>query len=133
MPQKLEIIIASGPVIIEDNKVLLNKEQKDYGITPWLFPGGRVENFDQSLEETCQREVKEKMGIEIKIIKPLRTLLAHINDKTYILVHYLAERVGEIKSGADVVEWNWHDINNLPDDCAENVYEIINDFLNEKI
>ena len=32
-------IIASGPVIIEDHKVLLNREQKPYGVTPWFFPG----------------------------------------------------------------------------------------------
>ncbi len=127
MPQKPEIIIASGSVIIENNKVLLNKEQKDYGVTPWLFPGGRVEDFDASLEETCRREVKEEMGIKIDIIKPLRTLLTRKNDKIYVLVHYLAKRIGEIKPGADVVEWNWFDINNLPAGCAENVYEVIKD------
>ncbi|NCO05039.1 MAG: NUDIX hydrolase [Candidatus Magasanikbacteria bacterium] len=52
-------IIASGPVIIEHNKVLLNREQKESGITPWFFPGGKLEHFDQSFEEACIREAKE--------------------------------------------------------------------------
>ena len=51
-------IIASGPVIIEDNKVLLNRENKNGQITEWFFPGGEVEDFDISLEEACKREVK---------------------------------------------------------------------------
>jgi ADP-ribose pyrophosphatase YjhB (NUDIX family) len=42
-------IIASGPVIIENNNVLLNREQKEDGVTPWMFPGGEVEDFDKSL------------------------------------------------------------------------------------
>ena len=57
----MKTIIAAGPVIIENEKVLLNKEQKDYGITRWLFPGGKKEN-NETPEETCTREVKEEIG-----------------------------------------------------------------------
>ncbi|MBI4427210.1 MAG: NUDIX hydrolase [Candidatus Magasanikbacteria bacterium] len=123
-------IIASGPVIIENGKILLNKEKKEYGSTVWMIPGGMVENFDISLEETCRREVKEELGIDIKIIRPLRTIIQRrpqAEDKLVILVHYLAERIGEIKPGPETIEWAWHDINNLPSDCAPNVYEIIKD------
>jgi ADP-ribose pyrophosphatase YjhB (NUDIX family) len=120
-------IIASGPVIIENNKVLLNRENKPEGISPWMFPGGEVENFDKSLEDTCQREVMEEMGIEVKIIKPLRPIMINKGDRVIILIHYLAERIGEIKPGLEIAEWNWWDTDNLPDNCAHNVYEIIND------
>ena len=120
-------IIASGPVIIEDGKVLLNKEKKDYGITPWLFPGGKANEGETDLEAICKREVMEEMGIDVKIIKKLNTIEKEQNGKKYILHHYLAERIGEIIPGRDIVEWAWHDINNLPSDCAPNVYEIIKD------
>lgn len=123
-------IIASGPVIIENNKILLNKEKKEHGSTVWMIPGGMVENFDIPLEETCRREVKEELGIDIKIIRPLRTIIQRrpqAEDKLVILVHYLAERIGEIKPGPETIEWAWHDKNNLPSDCAPNVYEIIKD------
>ena len=96
-------------------------------MTLWLFPGGEVEDFDNSLEDACRREVKEEMGIEIEIIRPLETTLRKRSDGGIaILVHYLAKRLGEIKPGKDTVDWGWHDINNLPKDCAPNVYEIIN-------
>lgn len=121
----METIIASGPVIIENGKVLLNREKKDYGTTPWLFPGGKAEEGETDLEAICRREVKEEMGIEIEIIKPLPTLEAEQRGKRYILHHFLAKRIGEIEPGEEVVEWGWHDIENLPEDCAPNVCEII--------
>ncbi len=127
-----QTIIASGPVIIEDGKVLLNKEQKDDGrITPWLFPGGEVESFDISLEDACKREVMEEMGIEIEIIQPLKPMLVFRPDqpeKLVILIHYLAKRIGEIKPGSNIVEWEWFDINNLPENCAPNVIEVIKEY-----
>ena len=118
-------IIASGPVIIENNKVLLNREYKPDGISLWMFPGGEVEDFDASLEDACQREVKEEMGIEVEIIKPLKPIMLHAGEKIIILIHYLAKRVGDIQPGKETAEWAWHDLNNLPDNCAPNVYEII--------
>jgi len=120
--------VASGPVIIEEGKVLLNREHKPNGISPWMFPGGRVEDYEKTLEDACSREVKEEMGIDIKIIKPLRPILVKKENEVFILIRYLAERIGEIKPGIEIAEWNWHDINNLPENCADNVYQIINDF-----
>ncbi len=130
-----QTIIASGPVIIENGKVLLNKEKKENGrITTWLFPGGEVESFDISLEEACKREVMEEMGIEVEIIQPLKSMLIHRPDhpeKLVILIHYLAKRIGEIKPGENIVEWNWFDINNLPEDCAPNVRAVVEEYLKE--
>ncbi|MBI2989598.1 MAG: NUDIX hydrolase [Candidatus Magasanikbacteria bacterium] len=123
--------IASGPVIIENRRVLLNKElKKDGSISPWFFPGGEVEDFDLSLEETCAREAKEEMGIEIRGLKPLRTILLKNTEGFIILVHFLAERKGEIKPGPMITDWAWHPIDALPKDCASNVYTIIEDCKN---
>ncbi|MEK7511997.1 MAG: NUDIX domain-containing protein [Patescibacteria group bacterium] len=130
----MNFIIASGPVIIENNKVLLNKHGDD---NFWKFPGGRIENFDfidpfNSLETACQREVREELGIEIKIIKPLKPMMIgkpNSNDTQVVLIHYLAERVGEIKPGQDIKEWNWFDVNNLPSDIAPNIKPVINSLI----
>lgn len=122
-------IIVSGPVIIEEGKVLLNKEKKESGITPWLFPGGTVESFDISLQDTCKREVKEEMGIDIEILAPLMPILHTDNGRLVILIHFLAQRIGEVTPGENIVEWAWHDIKDLPPDCAPNVSEVINDIV----
>jgi len=127
MERLTETVIASGPVIIENGKVLLNREKKEYGITPWLFPGGKLNDSEEDIEEACEREVKEEMGIEITIIKQLRTITTEQERKKYILHHFLAKRIGEIKKGKDIVEWGWFDTHNLPENCAPNVTKIIAD------
>ena len=128
-----QFIVASGPVIIEDRKVLLNKHGDD---TFWKFLGGRVEDFDfsdkyESLEEACRREVKEEMGFDVQIIRPLKPMMVPKpgNPEIWvILIHYLAKRLGEIKLGNDIREAKWFDIDNLPSDCAPNIKPVIEEY-----
>jgi ADP-ribose pyrophosphatase YjhB (NUDIX family) len=120
-------IIASGPVIIENKKVLLNKDHKDEF---WKFPGGKIENIDNAgLIETAEREAKEELGIEIEILNP-NPFILYLNkdDKDIILVHFLAKRIGEIKPGDDTKEWTWLDVNNLPDDIGQNIKPTLKHF-----
>ncbi|OGI26247.1 MAG: hypothetical protein A3J76_01550 [Candidatus Moranbacteria bacterium RBG_13_45_13] len=110
-----KIIIASGPVIVEDDKVLLNQ----HGDTEfWKFCGGRVEDFETDLVENAKREVKEEMGIDIEILD-LNPFLMYTKKETtdgtvdVILVHYLAKRIGEVKPGEDIREWKWIPLSDL--------------------
>ena len=126
-------IIVSGPVIIEeqDGKLctLLNKHKKS-GKHPnpkWQFCGGKMENFDEAPEQTARREVKEEMGIEIKIEKLIDVYLHKMDDDGIaVLVHYLAKRIGEVAPGEDIEDWRWFPVDNLPDNCAPNVKYILN-------
>jgi len=118
-----KIIIASGPVIVENNKVLLDQHGDT---TFWKFCGGRVEDFQTDLIENARREVKEEMGIEIEILDE-KPFLMHTKKETpegnldVILVHFLAKRIGEITPGEDIRKWDWLDIENLPQDLAPNI------------
>ena len=116
-------IIATGPVIIENGKVLLNREEKPIGSELYMFPGGTVKDFALPLEESCRREAREEMGIGLNNLRPLRMLVytRPEDKKLIILAHYLAERVGEIAPGAETLEWHWFDIHELPANCAPNV------------
>jgi len=120
------IIIASGPVIIENGKVLLNKHGDD---GYWKFVGGKAENFDISLEDVAIREVKEEMGIDVDLIRPLKPMMIELPDKVVILIHYLATRKGEVKPGADILEWDWFDVHDLPADVAPNIKPVIEEYL----
>lgn len=129
-----KLIIASGPVIIEDGKVLLNKHGDD---TFWKFLGGKVEHFDfedptNSLEEACRREVKEEMGFDVEIIRPIKPMMVPKpgdSETWVVLIHYLAKRLGEINPAPDTREWAWFDVDNLPEDCAPNIKPVIAAYL----
>jgi len=125
-------IIASGPVIIEEIDgnlcTLLNKHKPtdEKPNSKWQFCGGEYEDFDQSLEATAKREVKEEMGIEIEIERLIDVLLHKRDDGSIVvLVHELAKRIGEIKPGQEIAEWGWFPLDELSDDCAPNVRPII--------
>lgn len=126
-----KIIIASGPVIVENNRVLVNKHGDT---TFWKFCGGKVEDFNDTLISTARREAMEEMGIEIEILDQNPYIM--FTTKTsedggitdVILVHYLAKRIGEIKPGADIREWNWLDISNLPNDVGPNTVPALKHF-----
>ncbi|MDD3003272.1 MAG: NUDIX hydrolase [Patescibacteria group bacterium] len=119
-----QIIIASGPVIVENNKVLLNKDEKD---NFWKFCGGRVEESDFNLKDTAKREVKEEMGVEIEILDNNPYFFyteKGREDKavSIILVHFLAKRIGEIILGQEIKEWCWMDLKDLDgEDLAPNI------------
>ncbi|MBD3247733.1 NUDIX domain-containing protein [Candidatus Falkowbacteria bacterium] len=116
-----KIIIASGPVIVEKGKVLLNK----HGDTPfWKFCGGSVENFEMDLQETAKKEAKSEMGLEIEITDP-EPFIVHTkkDDVDVILVHYNAKRTNdEIKPREDIREWKWMPLKDLEkEDLAPNI------------
>ena len=126
-----KIIIASGPVIVENNKVLLSKHGDD---NFWKFCGGRVEEGENNLKQTAQREAREEMGIEVEILnntpyffyteKKVKEALTSV-----ILAHFLAKRIGEITPGEDIKEWCWLDINDLDGEVlAPNIKPVLEYF-----
>jgi len=123
-----QLMTASGPVIIEDNKVLLNKSSGD---NFWKFCGGKIKE-NETLEETAKRRVKEEMDIEIKIIEPepfkLEIKRPGTTENIALLYHFLAEKKGIITPGPDVEEWDWFDLRNLPENLAPNVKQTLRYF-----
>lgn len=120
----MEYLIVSGPVIIENNKILLNKDEKD---DFWKIVGGKAQE-GETLEETAKREAKEEMGIDIKIIRPMNSMVLWKKDKAIVLIHYLAKRIGEVKPGPETSDWKWIDINNLPKEVAPNVTMVVQEW-----
>ncbi len=110
-------IIASGPVIIEDGKLLVNKDDKD---DFYKLPGGTIEQGVESLEEACLREVKEENNADVEIIKPLHPMILWKNPQTdeemvIVLIHYLGKlkNPDEIKPMPPIQEVKWLDINEI--------------------
>jgi len=109
-----KIILVSGPVIVKDNKVLLDISSKD---DFWKFCGGQVREHE-TLQETAIRRANEELGINTEIIDSSPFLL-HLTKKKnnvpkdVILVHWLAKADEEITPGKDVKEWQWMTLKDL--------------------
>jgi len=112
-----KFIIASGPVIIEDGKLLVNKDNKD---DFYKLPGGTIEEGIESLTKACEREVKEEINGKIEIIKPLHPMIIWKNPTTkermaITLIHYKAKLLNknEIRPIEPIKEIKWLDINEI--------------------
>jgi ADP-ribose pyrophosphatase YjhB (NUDIX family) len=122
-----KLIIASGPVIVQDEKVLLDiSGDDDY----WKFCGGRmVENTD--LRETAQKRAKEELGIDIKIQDSNPYIMYVMQEKEdvmydVILVHWLADAEGEVVPGEMVKEWKWIPLSDLDNyNLAPNIKPVL--------
>lgn len=123
----LKIIIASGPVIVENNKVLLNKHGED---NFWKFCGGRIEEAETNVKEAAKREVKEEMGLEIEILDEAPFFVYTEKEKiSVVLIHFLAKRLNDIIPGEDIKEWRWLDIAELDkEDLAPNIIPTLKHF-----
>ncbi len=127
----INIIIASGPVIIEDGRVLLNKHGED---NFWKFCGGRVEEGEYNLKQAAIREVKEEMGINIEVLNNDPYFFYTEKEKegkkvSVVLVHFLAKKVGKINPGQDIREWAWIDIKDLDkENLAPNIKPVLKYF-----
>lgn len=111
-----KFIIASGPVIIENGKLLVNKDDRD---DFYKLPGGRIVE-GETLEEACHRKSIEDNNAEIEIIKPLHPRVLWQNPQTkekmaIVLINYLAKLKNpkQIKPVEPVKEVRWLDIKEI--------------------
>ncbi len=109
-------IVVSGPIIIENGKLLTVKEGDDEF---YKLPGGTLEE-KENLEGACKREVKEEINGEIDIMKPLSPKVLWENPHTkekmaIILTSYLAKlkNKGKIKTTDETKEIIWLDLKDI--------------------
>ena len=113
----VKYIIASGPVIVENGKLLVNKDDKD---DFYKLPGGQVESYDKTLEDACHRETKEENNGLIKILKPLSPMILWKNPQSgeemcILLIHYKAKLLNkkDLKPVAPIKEVLWLSISDI--------------------
>jgi len=120
------VIIAAGPVVIRDGKVLVNKHGES---NSWKFPGGDISEAAGDLSDWAAKKANEELGVKVKILRPLSPMVLTKDNEVIVLIHYLAELTGEEIKPADYVrEYKWLDINDLPEDCSPNVRSIIDEY-----
>ena len=127
-------VIASGPVIVKNKKMLVVLDDKD----PFLkFPGGSIFK-NKTLRETCKIETRQEICCDIEIIKALEPLMLwkkpHTGEKIpIVLIHWLAKLKGKPKKGRHTKEIVWIDSRYKGYKLAPNVKFFLNKLKKEKI
>ena len=108
MPQ-----VAIGGVIIQDNKVLLVKRNKEPHKGEWAIPGGSVK-LGETLQRAVEREIREETGLVVIAKDPIyvfdligRDNQGHLRFH-YVIVDFRAEYVsGTLHPSDDAVDARW--------------------------
>jgi len=74
------IHVAVAVIINEDDQVLIAKRSADqYQGNKWEFPGGKVEDAENSQEALC-REIQEELGIQIQSAELITDIIHQYTD-----------------------------------------------------
>ena len=118
-------MIAVGVLVINKNKALIIKRGEEPNKFLWSIPGGLVE-IGEELEEAAIREVKEEIGIDVKIEQMIGVFNCINRNKNeieyhYVIIDYVAkEFTGSIKTNKEILDFKWVKFNEL------NKYELTN-------
>ena len=112
-----KLIIASGPVIINNKKQILLNQHGDTEF--WKFIGGSAKSFEMGLKEIAKERAKDEMGVDIEILDDTPFIMHTLkevegNKIDVILVHYLSKLISDkIIPRDDIREWKWISIDDL--------------------
>lgn len=120
-----------GVILNNKNQVLLQlrgpKAKNEIGV--WKLPGGQIE-WGETAISALRREVKEELGVEIKIIKQIFCFddILINEDQHWLVPFYLCK----IKKGrpknmepGKTDKIRWFNLNNLPENLAFGTSEIL--------
>lgn len=109
-----------GALIICNKQILLTKREYKPYKNYWDIPGGFLESKEHP-EKGLKREMKEELGIEIKIEKIFGIYMDEYGEEGFptLNIFYLCRHLSEPKFfKEDIIEYKWFSINKLPDKIA---------------
>jgi len=100
---KIPRVVASV-ILKKGNKVLLIKEVLEDSKEHWIFPGGGVD-FGETIEDAARREIKEEIGLDIKIKEFLgfKEIIRPQFDYHTVIFFFIAEPLSDEVSRPDKI------------------------------
>jgi len=131
-----------GVMILKGNKVLLGKRHEDpekassllKGEGTWTMPGGKLD-FKETFEEGAKREVMEETGIELNDVKVICVNNDMVEDAHFVTIGLFSDDFkGEarIMEPDEITEWQWFDLDNLPEPLFFPSAEILENYKQNK-
>jgi len=125
---KSPILTVDG-IFLKDGKVLLVKQAKYPFFGSWVMPGGHVD-YGEKVEEAIKREMKEELGVPVKIKKLFGVYSDPKRDPRYhtaSIVYLLEKGRGKIRLNEESSEFKYFSLKNLPKRIGFDHREILND------
>ena len=145
MPENKKMGVGFGVMILKDSKILLGRRHNDptkadselHGEGTWTMPGGKLE-FGESFETAAVREVKEETDLNIREddLKFISLSNDRVTDAHFVTIGFLCENFdGEVKvmEPDEITEWEWFDLNNLPENIFFPSAKVLKNYLSHKI
>ncbi len=112
-------IVAVGALIKNNDEILLIQRKYEPGKGKWSIPGGSVE-IGEKIEEAIIREIREEVGIEVKIGEIITVVDSIIKDEQgnnefhYIIIDFEAKSNDySIKINSELINAKWFNINEV--------------------
>ncbi|MGG3564802.1 NUDIX hydrolase [Neobacillus rhizosphaerae] len=109
------IVLVVSVSIIQNNEVLIIKENKSTARNKWNFPSGRIEQGEDILV-AARREVKEETGFDVKLVKStgVYNFTSNTNHQV-VLFHFIAEITGGslTMDETEIIDSKWIALNEL--------------------
>ncbi|MGQ9495607.1 MAG: 8-oxo-dGTP diphosphatase MutT [Thermoanaerobaculaceae bacterium] len=106
-------LVVAGVIRDRQGRVLLARRLPSAHLGGfWEFPGGGVEE-GESPEEALKRELKEELGVEVAVKRPITFAWHRDGRRTLLLLFYQAEIVKGVPVGQQGQEIRWVGVDEL--------------------
>jgi len=106
-------VVGVGAIILDADKILLEKRRNSPGKGKWSIPGGLVD-IGETVEEAVIREVKEETGLEVHDPRLVDVVnYVSLDEKGSVLYHYViidylvTSSGGKPKAASDAEDLQW--------------------------
>lgn len=117
-------------IVLKGDKVLLTRREIYPFQGYWVLPGGHVE-YGEKVEEAIRREMKEELGVSVKIKKLVGVYSDPKRDPRYHSVSvafFLEKGKGKIRLSYEASKFKYFPLNKLPKKIGFDHRKIIADF-----
>jgi 8-oxo-dGTP diphosphatase len=106
MDERDPILVTAGVVIREGRVLVARRKAGSHLGGLWEFPGGKLEP-GESPEECLARELREELGISVRVGRVLETVYHRYPEKNVLLLFYACQITGGEPQALDAANVAW--------------------------